>query len=273
MLKKIIVFLISLHLSSQSFSQISDEVFLNRVMSRAEDCFDKQIDIAMKQKINDIDFIFTNCYGLITIYDNFVMTGKSAEFQNQFLIFQKPRWYKKILARIDVYKNNSIQKQENQEDSARGSLYFYAQLRGQMKILDVSFNYCDYGETNKIIYKDTLAKFTIVLNAVSELIVIERNVKYRNNETISFLENTLNATSNTVNETLIDLFTGSKKELMCERAKNQFLGKDRKIIELINMTISAVEPKVKEITKVNEAIKKIELYLENLLKEFDRGLT
>jgi len=272
MVTKLTLFLAALLIGTNSYSQISDGEFLSRQMRRIYDCYDKQIDLAVRQKLNDISYIYSNCYGLVAIYDEFIIIGKSPSFRYEYMSSQRSRWYKHILSRIDEYKKTLAQTEEKSPtDNVRSSRYFYAQLRTQLKVLDVSFQYCSFGSANEAVYRDMLRKYITVLNFLKDVMTLEIRLKYANEIERSTLESALDSFSEIVNTALVELFTGSKKDSMCEKVKNQMIGKDKQIIDLVTLTLNAIDPNVKEIPKIKEATKKVEDYLEHLLQTFEKS--
>ncbi len=250
---------------ANSYNTMSDSNFLERQMIRIQGCIQKNIEISIRQKNTEISQIYQACQGPIDTYDSYVMVGKSNSFKREYLANQRTRWYLEINSQIAKFNPSVITPDNDEAPKKRSPLYFYSQLKGSLIILNSSFKYCDFDNASKLDFTKTLSNYINVIEFTNQLIDLDLSIK--NPNTKQYIIEYEKKASSIFEAHIRDSFT-INKDSTCRNVKNQLLGNDRKIIELINQTIDSIDVRLLNNQDIKVAIKKVKNALTTLDKSF-----
>lgn len=268
MKKLSLLFLLFITGCSSNINNISDNSFLDRQIAKIRSCIQNNIELSLKEKNLEISRIYQSCKGLTDTYDHYVLIGKSNSFTYEYLSNQRTRWYQEINSQIAKFNSNITKGNIDSISQKRSPLYFFSQLKGSLVILNNSFKYCDFSNASKLDFNDTLAKYIDVINFTNQLIELDLTIKSPNlkNYIIEFDNKALK-----ILEAHIQNSFTINKESTCLNVKNQLLGNDRKIIDLIRQTIDSIDSNLLENAKVKVALQMVKNALANLEKSFDKN--
>ena len=256
-MKTIFISLLTILLSTacaNSYNTVSDSAFLERQMIRIQGCIQKNIEISNRQNNTEISRIYKACQGLTDTYDSYVMVGKSNSFKYEYVANQRIRWYLEINNQIAKFNPATMKDDRDKATQKRTPLYFYSQLKGSLIILNNSFKYCDFSNASKLDFTNTLSSYVSVIEFTNQLIELDLTIKNPNVKSyiVDFEKKAL-----TILETHIQNSFTNNKENTCLNVKNQLLGNDRKIIELIGQTIDSIDGKLLDNPNIKVAIQKV----------------
>ena len=247
---------------------MSDSAFLERQMIKIQTCIQKNIALSLKEKNTEISRIYQSCQGLTDIYDSYVMIGKSDSFKYEYLSNQRVRWYLEINSQIAKFNPVTIKEDGDNDLRNRGPLYYYSQLKASLIILNNSFKYCDFGEASRLDFTKTLSSYVNAIEYTNQL--IEMYLSYKNPNTKGYIVDFEKKASSILDAHIQNSFS-TNKESTCRNVKNQLLGNDRKIIELINQTLDSVDERLLDNPDIKIAIKKVKNALAILNKSFKKN--
>jgi len=263
------LFLFLLQGCSGGYVARTDEDFLSRQMLRIHACFDENIKKAIANKDFEVSNIYKRCEALTYTYDQYVMIGKSKAFRDDYLNFQLAKWYSEILNRIDVVKRqvNPLPKSSGRP-SHSDPLYFYSQLKGRLRIMEISFGYCDFGSGNIHLYKQSLSDYSELILFAGELIDLELQLKNRNYKSL-IKEFDLIAIKE-LDKSIVSLFSDSKRESSCQAVRKQFIGQDRELLSLVNDSINTIDGTLLNHPKIQPVLKKVRARIKSINEALDK---